>query len=202
MTSLHLFGGSKLRFLIYTSFFSGTVVYYGALNKQQKRKFHTNKAGIGRFLLLSFGGMTIKRDYRKNVIKLSEGTEAYNLELEKFHERTADLIYKAALQNKGLYIKLGQAVASMNHVFPPVYVEKLSQLNDMALVSKEDDLDQMFMEDFNQSLNQMFIEFKREPIASASIAEVFEGRLRDSGEKVAVKMQFIDLQDRFAGKYT
>ena len=60
----------------------------------------------------------------------------------------------------------------------------------------------MFMEDFNQSLNQMFIEFKREPIASASIAEVFEGRLRDSGEKVAVKMQFIDLQDRFAGKYT
>ncbi|XP_075256474.1 putative aarF domain-containing protein kinase 5 isoform X4 [Convolutriloba macropyga] len=197
--SLSLFGGSTIRFLAYTSGASGACVYYGILNQKQRRTFRTNKAGIKRFAILAGSGYKIVRDYKKNVKSLIVGSDEYDKASEQFHERTSDLIYNAALSNKGLYIKLGQSVASCNHVFPAVYVKKLAQLNDQALISKEDDLDQILMEDFGRSVNQMYSEFNREPIASASIAEVFEARLRESGVKVAIKIQFIDLQDRFGG---
>ena len=74
----------------------------------------------------------------------------------------------------------------------------MSQLNDMALKSKEEETDEIIQQDLGKSLNQIFQSFDRCPIASASIAEVFDAVLV-TGERVAVKIQFIDLQDRFSG---
>ena len=97
-----------------------------------------------------------------------------------------------------MYIKLGQTIAACNQTFPPIYVQKMSQLNDMALKSKEEETDEIIQEDLGKSLNKVFRSFDRRPIASASIAEVFDAVLV-TGERVAVKIQFIDLQDRFSG---
>ena len=68
----------------------------------------------------------------------------------------------------------------------------------MALKSKEEETDEIIQEDLGKSLNQIFQTFNRQPIASASIAEVFDAVLIN-GERVAVKIQFIDLRDRFSG---
>lgn len=48
-------------------------------------------------------------------------------------------------------------------------------------------------------MSDIFSYLSPEPIAAASLAEVYEGRLKSTGERVAVKLQYIDLQDRFAG---
>ena len=104
-----------------------------------------------------------------------------------------------AIDNGGLYIKFGQGLAALNHILNPVYITTLAKLNDMALSSAPDDIDEIFSEDFGgQDVKDMFIELNRKPIAAASIAQVFDAKLKD-GTKVALKMQYIDLQDRFAG---
>ena len=57
----------------------------------------------------------------------------------------------------------------------------------------------MVKEEFGCEVSDIFSELSPEPIAAASLAEVYEGRLKKDGQRVAVKLQYIDLQDRFAG---
>lgn len=57
----------------------------------------------------------------------------------------------------------------------------------------------MIEEEFGCQVSDLFSYLSPEPIAAASLAEVYEGRLKSTDERVAVKLQYIDLQDRFAG---
>ena len=57
----------------------------------------------------------------------------------------------------------------------------------------------MINEEFGCEVSDIFSYLSPEPIAAASLAEVYEGRLKETGERVAVKLQYIDLQDRFTG---
>eukprot|EP00123_Amoebidium_parasiticum_P001628 comp12773_c0_seq1/m.7900 comp12773_c0_seq1/g.7900 ORF comp12773_c0_seq1/g.7900 comp12773_c0_seq1/m.7900 type:complete len:526 (-) comp12773_c0_seq1:114-1691(-) len=108
--------------------------------------------------------------------------------LDEIHTRVAKRVLNLCQQNGGLYIKLGQGISSMNHILPPQYNQIFSVLHDKAPSVSYHEVEKIFQEEFGKKPEEMFSHFEKEPIASASIAQVHKATLAD-GTPVAVKVQ-------------
>lgn len=91
-------------------------------------------------------------------------------------------------------------MSAINHILPPEYTNTLKKLEDECLPRKPDEVKKIFVEEFGHTPDYLFIEFNYEPIAAASLAQVFKAKCMD-GREVAVKVQYIDLIKRFNGDF-
>ncbi len=126
-----------------------------------------------------------------NVTRTKEGRQAA---LERRHIEAAEQIVTALGTMKGAAMKVGQVMSFLDvGLVPEDYREefqaKLAALRDAAPTVNFNDMRKVIEQQLDERLSDVFDEFEEEPIAAASIGQVYRARLTD-GRRVAVKVQY------------
>jgi predicted unusual protein kinase regulating ubiquinone biosynthesis (AarF/ABC1/UbiB family) len=93
-----------------------------------------------------------------------------------------------ALYLEGVLIKLGQYLSTRKDIMPDAYLEELSYLLDQVPAVSWDKAKVVLEEEWGKPYTDILKDITQEPVASASIGEVYKGVLHN-GEVVAVKIQ-------------
>ncbi|MFM6201837.1 MAG: AarF/UbiB family protein, partial [Dolichospermum sp.] len=93
------------------------------------------------------------------------------------------------------YIKIGQALSTRPDLVPPVYLEELTKLQDQLPAFPNEIAYQFIEEELGAPPGEIYAELSAQPIAAASLGQVYKGKLK-TGEEVAIKVQRPDLRER------
>jgi predicted unusual protein kinase regulating ubiquinone biosynthesis (AarF/ABC1/UbiB family) len=126
-----------------------------------------------------------------NVGRSKEGRQAA---LERRHVEAMEQIVDALGHMKGAAMKLGQVLSFLDvGVVPDEYREefqhKLGRLRDAAPTVTFKQMRKVIEQELGEKLADVFEEFDEDPIAAASIGQVYRATLLD-GRAVAVKVQY------------
>ncbi|HZI60613.1 MAG TPA: AarF/ABC1/UbiB kinase family protein [Pyrinomonadaceae bacterium] len=91
------------------------------------------------------------------------------------------------------FIKIGQALGTRADLLPLAYVKELATLQDNVPAYPTADAFARIEAELGRSLHELYPEIDSEPIAAASLGQVYRARLK-TGEEVAVKVQRPDLE--------
>jgi predicted unusual protein kinase regulating ubiquinone biosynthesis (AarF/ABC1/UbiB family) len=138
-----------------------------------------------------------------NVARTKEGRKAA---LERRHIEAAEQIVDALGHMKGAAMKLGQVMSFLDVGLVPEeyrgeFQRKLGKLRDAAPTVTFKEMRKVIEEELEEPLKEIFEEFDEDPIAAASIGQVYRARLRGAptrgqhgrelvGREVAVKVQY------------
>ncbi len=126
-----------------------------------------------------------------NVARTKDGRQAA---LERRHIEAAEQIVEALGHMKGAAMKLGQVMSFLDvGLVPEDYREefqrKLGKLRDAAPTVTFKEMRRVIEQELDDPVSEIFEEFEEEPIAAASIGQVYRARLTD-GRLLAVKVQY------------
>lgn len=93
------------------------------------------------------------------------------------------------------YIKIGQALSTRPDLVSPAYLQELTTLQDQLPPFPNEIAYQFITEELGATPDKIYAEISPDPIAAASLGQVYRGRLK-TGEEVAIKVQRPDLVRR------
>lgn len=110
-------------------------------------------------------------------------------DLEARIELPAAVRVRRALEEMGpTFVKLGQVLATRVDLFPPEWIAEFGKLQNQAPAVPWDAIHADLVTALGAEPEEVFAEFRREPLAAASIAQVHRARLHD-GTEVVVKVR-------------
>lgn len=87
------------------------------------------------------------------------------------------------------FVKTGQALSARPDLLPKAYLEALSELQDRLPSFPSSIAFEVMQEELGRPVSEVYSEITAEPVAAASLGQVYKARLRSTGEEVAVKVQ-------------
>src|SRR5476651_1174319 len=106
------------------------------------------------------------------VIDRIRGLDPDKRDYSAIHERNAWMVYRNVVKFRGLMIKLAQVIGTRSDVFPPQYVKVLSQCHDAVPARSWDEISPVLETELGRTVDAVFSSFERNPVASASLAQV------------------------------
>ena len=140
---------------------------------------------------------------RRLIAVILPGT-AFGLRLlfDKIRGRIAENEQKRAIELREIltelgpsYIKIGQALSTRPDLVPAIYLEELAQLQDKLPPFDNAIAYHFIEEELGKPPQEIYAEISPDPVAAASLGQVYKGKLK-TGEEVAIKVQRPDLLRR------
>jgi predicted unusual protein kinase regulating ubiquinone biosynthesis (AarF/ABC1/UbiB family) len=133
------------------------------------------------------------------LLQLSSGF-VFNILVDKALKREDDMVDERSKQLLELvtklgptFVKVGQLLSIRTDLLPAPYVAGLVQLQDAVPPFSGDEGRRIIERELGVLLNDTFSELSFDPVASASIGQVYKARMRSTGEELAIKVQRPDV---------
>lgn len=107
--------------------------------------------------------------------------------LDEFFVEKAHHFSVTALQLGGLLIKLGQFISTRVDILPQRAIHELAKLQDEVQPEAFSNIKKVIEEEFKRPLGEIFSYFEENPVAAASLGQVYRGKISD-GEILAIKV--------------
>jgi predicted unusual protein kinase regulating ubiquinone biosynthesis (AarF/ABC1/UbiB family) len=135
------------------------------------------------------------KQFGTRAANVTRSEEAAGEALARRQVETAKQIVAVLGTMKGAAMKLGQVMSFLDvGLVPEEYREEfqaeLAKLRDAAPTVSFKQMRRVIEDDLEEPIAEVFASFDEEPIAAASIGQVYRATLREDGREVAVKVQY------------
>jgi len=154
----------------------------GRYDASSARSYFKNRMGemttraIEIFARSSAFGLSLLSDFVSNKLEKNSSIRAQELSL---------LLTKLGPS----FIKIGQSISIRTDILSPAYVQGLKTLQDQVPAFPTEEAREIIEEELGVSVDSIFTEFSSEPVAAASLGQVYRARLKSNGKEVAIKVQ-------------
>jgi predicted unusual protein kinase regulating ubiquinone biosynthesis (AarF/ABC1/UbiB family) len=151
----------------------------------------------GRFFHGLFLFLRVLLSYKLLALRnLFSSRSAAHARVKRLHARNAVMLRERMIQQRGVFIKIGQFLSSRVDLLPEEYTSELSKLQDQVPPAPFDEIRKRVTEELGP-MDRVFKSFNEVPIASASLGQVHRACLRD-GDCIVVKVQYPGIDEVIA----
>ncbi|HEY4896411.1 MAG TPA: AarF/ABC1/UbiB kinase family protein [Solirubrobacteraceae bacterium] len=135
------------------------------------------------------------KQFGTRAANVTRGEEASEEAMARRQLETAKQIVAVLGTMKGAAMKLGQVMSFLDmgivaEEHREEFQHELAKLRDAAPTVSFKQMKRVIEEDLEDPISEVFATFDEEPIAAASIGQVYRATLKDGGREVAVKVQY------------